>query len=243
MKNMKKIKPFRFKQFEIYDNQCAMKVGTDGVLLGAWANIEQEKRILDIGTGSGLIALMMAQRNKKALITGIEIDAAASEQAMQNVARSAWAERVRIQHISLQDFVVQTDMKFQHIVSNPPYFEMGTLASNLTRQQARQRSELSFFDLIFLSKKILEEEGKISVILPTKEGLSFTSLAHQHGFFLSRKWNVKPKKEKNIERVLLEFSLTPPSYIIEETIIIQHEKRNDWTEEYIRLTGAFYLKM
>lgn len=240
---MKKAKPFHFKQFLIHHDQCAMKVGTDGVLLGAWANTLGNELILDLGTGSGLIAIMTAQKNKSARIIGIEIDESAALQAQQNISLSPWFERLEITHSSFQDYIKINTKKFDHIISNPPFFQEGTNTSSKERNMARQTISLTFEEIVSGTNKLLLEDGKLSVILPVLESQLFEKIAHNNGFYLNRKLEVKPKKEKNIERILMEFSREEKTEIEIKTLIIQHEKRNDWTDDYIELTKAFYLKM
>jgi tRNA1Val (adenine37-N6)-methyltransferase len=242
MKN-KSIKPFLFKQFKIYHDHCAMKVGTDGVLLGAWTYLATDNQVLDIGTGSGLIAIMTAQKNTTAQIIGIEIDEAAALQAQENAKNSPWKNRLNIQHISLQEFVIKNNIIFDHIISNPPFFKKGTSTKSAERNQARQTYTLTFEDIILSAKKLLSLSGKISVILPPLEAELFISIANRNNFYLNRQLNIKPKKEKSIERVLMEFSQKKIAEIEIKELIIQHEQRNDWTDDYIQLTGDFYLKM
>lgn len=233
-------RPFQFKQFSIFHDQCAMKVGTDGVLLGAWADVQNDNHILDIGTGSGLIAIMLAQRNSKAMIHGIEIDPKASAQAINNANNAPWNERISIENTALQNY--STDQLFDHIITNPPYFKKGTETPTTERNNARQQLTLSFKDIIAHSISLLNKNGKLSLILPTEESREFISIADEFNLRLSRRLNVRPKKDKKIERVCMEFSLKEKKNVTTE-LIIQHEERNDWTDEYIQLTGDFYLKM
>ncbi len=233
---------FQFKQFSIEHDRCAMKVGTDGVLLGAWANIENAKNILDIGTGSGLISIMMAQRNKNAHIVGVEIDKNAALQAQENINNSPWKDRLKIIHQSIQNYTQETLFLFDHIISNPPFFSVQENKID-ARKIARQTLTLNDLDLIDTSIQLLKKEGKLSIILPFTEGNYFINEAAKRNLFLSKKTNVYPKKDKPIERLLLEFKKSETKNILNDSIIIQKEKRNDWTQEYIQLTQAFYLKM
>ena len=158
---------FQFKQFGINDSECAMKIGTDGVLLGAWANIEQSHSILDVGSGSGLISIMLAQRSD-ATITGIEIDSFASNQSIENINASPWRNRISVINT---DFIVWASMahnfsQFDHIVSNPPFFNNGPVAPNESRAIARHCNSLGYEQLIKLSKKLLTDNGKLSIISP-----------------------------------------------------------------------------
>ncbi len=237
----RKKKPFRFKQFEIHHDQCAMKVGTDGVLLGAWADSDNHSHILDLGTGSGLIAIMQAQKNTNARIVGLEIDEASASQAKYNIGISPWKDRLEIVHIDANTF--ESEILFDHIITNPPFFEVATHALGKERQNARQQSSLTFEDIIQFVRKWLRSKGKFSIILPTNEARLFMEMALGNNLFPSRILEVFPKKEKPVERWVMEFILEEKRTCLKESLIIQHEKRNDWTVEYIQLTKAFYLKM
>ena len=234
---------FQFKQFDIYHDECAMKVGTDGVLVGAWANVTDAQNILDIGTGTGLITIMAAQRNSTAQITGIDIDESAYRQALKNAKLCKWQSRIKIKHSSLQNFLTEENkLSFQSIVSNPPYFNAGTQAPNNKRQTARHTQSLSYQELIEGVNHLLADNGKFSVILPHQEGLLFQKIASQFQLYLSRITNVHSKKGKPTERLLQEFQKRKQP-LQKEKLIIQHEARNDWTTEYVLLTQSFYLKM
>ncbi|MGB0863259.1 MAG: tRNA1(Val) (adenine(37)-N6)-methyltransferase [Saprospiraceae bacterium] len=240
---MKKSRPFRFKQFDIYHDECAMKVGTDGVLVGAWADVNAAKTVLDIGTGSGLIAIMAAQKNQSAHITGIDIDEAAYQQALKNVQLSPWSERISIQKIAIQNFAhLSSKYSFDSIISNPPYFNNGTKSTIQKRQIARHTQDLSYEALLQSVDVLLNKEGVFSVILPYKEGLFFQKTASQYNLQLSHVVEVRSKKNKPIERLLMAFK-KKPSILKRDQLIIQFEERNNWTPEYVALTKEFYFKM
>lgn len=235
------IRPFQFKQFLVHQDQCAMKIGTDGVLLGAWADTVSAKTILDIGTGTGVIALMQAQRNADANVQAIEIDAAASNQAKQNFELSRWSERLAVENISLQKFATTTKQQFDVILSNPPFYpaEHFSAATGKKRQMARSTIALSFEDLIYHSKKLLAPKGQLSIILPIEAFEEIQQLLAKQQLHLQRITYVRPKKDKAIHRVL--FSVGFQSTTIEENeLIIQKEQRNDFTEAYIELVKGFY---
>lgn len=229
---------FQFKQFSIAQENTAMKVGTDGVLLGAWSKV-LEGNVLDIGTGTGLIALMLAQRTKTALIDAIELDKVACEEAHQNFKTSKWNNRLTVIHTSIQNYY--PTKKYDVIVSNPPFFINSTKAPNSLRNTARHTDELPFNDLIASIKRLLNETGIFSLILPVEEANQFILLANQNGLFLTRKCLVKPNPTKAPKRVLMEFSFTETN-ILEETLTIETENRHEYTKEYITLTKDFYLK-
>lgn len=236
------IKPFRFKQFIIEQDQCSMKIGTDGVLLGAWANMDGKERILDIGTGTGVIALMAAQRNSKAIISAVEIDKASAKQAQENAANSPFTNRVTIINTSIQDFTKTTDTPFDLIICNPPFFSGGTLSDNSNRNAVRHTIKLPTGELLLCAKRLLSENGQFALILPYIEGLRFKERAEQCGIYCSRVTEVKPKKDKSVERLLMSFGRKKVE-TEQDSMVIQYEKRNDYTPEYVALTKDFYLKM
>ncbi|MBU8891469.1 MAG: methyltransferase [Bacteroidales bacterium] len=230
---------FKFKQFTIYQNKCAMKVGTDGVMLGAWANCEAAKNILDIGTGTGLIALMLAQRSN-ANIDGIEIDETASGQAKENVENSIWKDRISIINVSFQNFSESVNYKYDLIVSNPPYFQNSLFASDEKRTDARHNSNLELEDIINGAMKLLKNEGVLSLTLPYLEGNIFILKASEKGLFCVRQTKVLPKPTHEPKRLLLEFmKIKKP--LIEQEIIIELNKRHEYSDAYKNLTKDFYL--
>ena len=228
---------FQFKQFTIQQDVCAMKVGTDGVLLGAWSNVK-EGNILDIGSGTGLIAILLAQRTKSALITAIDINQNAYLQTLQNVNECKWKERILVFHSSVQDFKSET--KYDLIISNPPYFIDSTKAPQHERNTARHTDELSFLDLITAVKRLLKKDGLFVLILPTEEAQLFIKEAQEKELYLNRKCLVKPNSNKAVKRILMEFSLYNPE-LKEEELTIETEKRHQYTKEYIILTQDYYL--
>ena len=195
---------FKFKQFIIHQDKCAMKVGTDGVLLGAWADCENAKSILDIGAGTGLISLMLAQRSI-AKIEAVEIDEVACVQAKENIKKSLWNDRIEIINKSFQDFSKSTNEKYDLIVSNPPYFQNSLYAPDEKRTDARHNSNLKLDDLLNGALKLLPEKGKLSIILSYLEGALFILKAAENGLFCVRQTKVLPKPDREPKRLLLEF--------------------------------------
>jgi tRNA1Val (adenine37-N6)-methyltransferase len=236
---------FRFKQFEIQQDKCAMKIGTDGVLLGAWADTAQAPSILDIGTGTGVLALMSAQRNPTALIHALEIDQNAFYQASDNIKNSPWQDRLTILHQSIQEYAkVPQRPTFDHIISNPPYFkiETGTLIQDAARRQARSTDALTFTTLLNCVQLMLHPFGKFSVILPIQEGNEFMQLAINKQFHIKRCIEVIPREGKMSNRFLIELVLykTP---IEENTLTIRTiEKGNhNYTLDFKELHKEFLL--
>lgn len=229
---------FQFKQFTISQDKCAMKVGTDGVLLGAWANVEQATNILDIGTGTGLVALMAAQRSQ-ARITGLEIDADAASQAMENVSVSPWKDRVIIIR---EDFCTyNTEEKFDAIVSNPPYFINSQASPNGQRNIARHCGRLDFRSLVWGASRLLAEAGELSLILPAYALPEVSGIARENGLYPARQLNIKTIPEKEAGRILIAFR--PQATPFEEDEILIEKGRHIYSDEYIALTKAFYLYM
>jgi tRNA1Val (adenine37-N6)-methyltransferase len=230
---------FHFKQFSISHDRSTHKVGTDGVLLGAWVNVDGASRILDIGTGSGVVAIMLAQRTSpSAKIDAVEIQESDAKQAEANVKNSPWSEKVSVIHSAIQDF--KPDHQYDLIVSNPPFFINSWLPPDQSRSKARHSHELSFPDLVANISQLLVPEGKFSVILPFTEGRQFIRLAEGLGFFLSRKMSFRSRQDKPIERLLIEFSRTAGD--VKEEELVLYVKNEEWTEEYRALTRDFYLK-
>ncbi|HTE30512.1 MAG TPA: methyltransferase [Chryseolinea sp.] len=236
---MKRKSHFHFKQFTLRDDQCTMKVGTDGALIGAWADFGGALEILDIGTGSGLIALMAAQRSlPAAFIDGVEIANADARQAAENVLNSPWPLKVAIHRCSIQEF--QPQKSYDVIITNPPFFFNSLESPDKRRQQTRHAASLDHNTLIESAKRLLKSEGRLNIILPYTEGLTFIRQARTHAFFCRRKFIFKTRRDKPPERLLLEFRFTenPP----DEGEIILYEEGLNWSEEYRRLTADFYLE-
>lgn len=233
---------FAFKKFSIKQDHCAMKVGTDAVLLGAWVKTYGVRKILDIGTGTGVIALMLAQKSG-ARIDAIEIDAEAANEAAQNVSESPWPDRVRVIHTSLQDFNPNHDEKYDLIVSNPPYFIDSLPPSGSARTAARHAIHLPFEDLLNGVLRLLSREGKFCVILPVKEAEQFKMLAQPQGLFLNRLTRVKTTPEKTEKRWLMQFAYTAKPAVSDSTLILEKDKnvRHSYTEEYREMTKDYYI--
>ena len=228
---------FRFKQFAVEQDDVAMKVGTDGVLLGAWAACDGAKRILDIGTGTGVIALMLAQRNPEAQIQAVEIDETATRRARSNFDMSPWAERLEVECCAVQEF--NPAEKFDLIISNPPYFVDSLLPPDAKRSTARHTHDLSFEELDKAACQLLANEGKFALILPTTEFEKYLAITQ---LSLVRRCDVHPIEGGEVKRVMAEFAKQKVGETILENISIERGRRGDYTEEYRTLTKDFYLK-
>lgn len=217
-----------------------MRVSTDAVLLGAWVTPNGSKRVLDIGTGTGVIALMLAQKSD-ALITAIDIDKESTEQAKVNVEESIYKDKIQVLHLSFQDLVKQNPAKYNLIVTNPPYFIDSLKNPNETKATARHTHSLSFEDLIGGVKKLLDEKGKFCLILPTKEATLFRHLAETKGLYLSKLMRIRTTREKESEkRHLMQFEFKESEFS-ESTLIIEADSHRNYTEEYKALTRDYYI--
>ncbi|MCK0160856.1 tRNA1(Val) (adenine(37)-N6)-methyltransferase [Allomuricauda sp. F6463D] len=236
------MKPFKFKEFTIDQDQCAMKVGTDGVLLGAWTPLDTNPAsILDIGAGTGLISLQLAQRSTAEIIDAIELDDGAYEQCVANFEASPWADRLFCYHAGFDEFVDEMDEKYDLIVSNPPFYAEDVPSGDQSRDKARQSSSLPFGELVEGVSKFLIKNGIFTVIIPFNEEANFIDLAKDSGLFPNRITRVKGNPQTDFKRSLMEFTfhLCEPKT---DTLVIE-EGRHQYTKEYIELTKAFYLKM
>jgi len=231
---------FKFKQFSINDDGCAMKVNTDGVLLGAWVNITCSNRILDIGTGSGLIALILAQRSD-AKIDAIDIHQQSADAATINAANSPWPDQIRILHISLNKYTQTTKEKYDHIVSNPPFFESSLKSPYSEKNIAKHVDELTCSELIESAKKLLLPEGKLSVILPNDRSPGFKLEAEVQGLSCTKISTVKGKADRATNRMLLEFSYKKIQGPPEKDEIIIRDSNGEFASRYQKLTAAYYL--
>jgi len=244
MGTVKKSKDFEFKEFLIRQDQCAMKVGTDGVLLGAWSDVSTARKVLDVGAGTGVIAIMLGQRTKEkaAQVHAVEIDTASAHQARENMQAAPWTDRMALFETSIQEYARTTNQRYDLIVSNPPFFSGGTFSENQDRNDVRHTVKLPHGDLLTSVRKLLSDAGRFCVVLPLIEGMRFKEMAAEYGLFCTKVTRVKPKADKPVERLLLQFEFEDKEEISDE-LVIQKKARNDWTEAYIELTRDFYLKM
>lgn len=232
---------FRFKQFSVAHDRCAMKVGTDSVLLGAWADMAQTQHLLDIGTGTGLIALMLAQRSAQTVqIDAIDIAADAAEQARQNIARSPWANRIKVAHCALQHYAPST--RYDHIVSNPPFFRAALLSAQAMRNTARHDTDLSFEALLHHAARLLLPQGRLSVVLPHECRQLFAQLAAIEQLYICRQTDIAAYPNKVPKRVLLELRYSAQASKCQHDIlyVYQHKDTKKYSTNYQQLTNEFY---
>ncbi|MEP2280578.1 methyltransferase [Maribacter sp.] len=219
-----------------------MKIGTDGVLLGAWTTVDANpESILDIGAGTGVISLMLAQRSHAEVVDALEIDADAYEQCVENFELSPWGDRLYCYHAGLDEFVDEIEDQYELIVCNPPFYSETVSSGNVQRDQARQNEFLPFNELLEGVSKLLAENGVFNTIIPFKEKDAFVKMAADLGLFLKDCMHVKGNSEADFKRVLLAFSRKEQDCKVSELII--ETDRHQYTPDYVELTKEFYLKM
>ena len=234
---------FQFKQFAIEQDRCAMKIGTDGVLLGAWAPIDNHPfSILDIGTGTGIIALMLAQRSPAQQIDALEIDEAAYEQATDNFENSPWNDRLFCFHAGLDEFIEEPEDEYDLIVSNPPFYSEDYKTENESRDLARFQDAMPFEQLLEAADLLLSENGIFAVIIPFKEEENFMALANEFELYPLKITRIKGTPTTEIKRSLLALSRNKTTDLAIDELVIE-TARHVYTPEYIELTKDFYLKM
>lgn len=232
---------FHFKQFAIYQKESAMKLGTDSVLIGSWAPVDNAKTALDIGTGTGVVALMLAQRNKDIQIQGIEIDLPSVKEAIYNVSQSPWSNRIKIIHGDFRK--ISQTKSYDLIVSNPPYFEsnLGLSSPDPRRAKGRQNFLLSQEELVIQSSALLAQDGCLSLILPAEESMVMIKAAKAAGLYCRRLTWVSPLVEKPPHRCLLAF-YREPGFCKEEQLVIE-DSHHHYSKAMRNLTSEFYLKL
>ncbi len=233
---------FAFKQFCIEQENTAMKVSTDGILLGAWVNLSGVKSLLDVGAGTGLLSLMCKQRAECLFVTAVEIESGAFQDSSLNIQNSPWQGGISLHQSAIQDF--QTETKFDLVISNPPYFNDSLKGPSAARNLARHTDSLSFSALLNEFKRLSHSKSRLAVVLPYKEGLEFIALAQPQGLHIVRKCEVKTTERKAASRLLLEFEYATNSGLIEaeNTVLCIHEN-GQYSEDFTALCRDFYLKM
>lgn len=233
---------FEFKQFKVYHDQCAMKVGTDGVLLGAWVNISSStKNVLDIGTGSGLISMMLAQRNQEINIDAIDIDQNAINQALFNVEKSSYKDRIKCKLDDLNAFAKDTTNRYDLIVSNPPFFINSLKSPNDQRTIARHTDSLQIGDLIENASTLLTKDGCFSLIFPFEQKMRLLDIGIKYQLYPQRITNVYPTPYSQAKRVLIEYSRKKTDF--EENHLTIETERHKYSNEFCALANDFYIKL
>lgn len=233
-------KPFKFKQFNIKQDQCAMKIGTDGVLLGAVAKTEKQPfAILDIGAGTGIIPLMLAQRCDAEVIDALEIDDQAYEQCVDNFEQSPWGDRLFCYHASLEEFAEEIDDTYDLITCNPPFYRDDFKTEDTSRNLARFEDAMPFDHLLACTSVLLHEDGIFCVIIPFKEQDAFINLATNVGLFPNSILNIRGTVSSELKRCIIHFSFYESITSTKELVL--ENSRHNYTEDYINLTKDFYL--
>jgi tRNA1Val (adenine37-N6)-methyltransferase len=231
---------FDFKKFSIKQDKCAMKVGTDAVLLGAWIIPNGSKNILDIGTGTGVISLMLAQKSS-ANILAVEIDKQSTEQAKLNVSQSNYFSQIQVENVSIQDLAQKSEKKFDLIVTNPPYFIDSYKSIESNRTIARHSDSLPFEELIDSVIKLLDVKGKFCLILPKNEAGIFRKMAEIKGLYLSKLLRIRTKPDKESEkRHLMQFEFKETEFS-ESTLVLEENESRNYTQAYKEFTKDYYL--
>jgi len=236
------MEPFEFKEFSVHQDRCAMKIGTDGVLLGAWAGEGLDPNtVLDVGAGTGVVALQMAQRMFANTIDAVEIDTEAYEQCQENFERAPWADRLFCYHAAFQEFAQEVDERYDLIVSNPPFYTEDFKPDDPKRDQARFNDALPFDHLLVCAAHMLTDEGVFALILPYSEEEGLLNLAAQVGLTPKRICRVRGRSESPIKRSLIE--LSPKNHVVDISELTIETDRHVYTAEYKALVSKFYLKM
>ena len=234
---------FKFKQFAINQDRCAMKIGTDAVLLGAWCPIDNTpKSILDIGAGTGVLALMLAQRTNADQIDALEIDEEAYEQCVENFEGSPWSDKLFCYHAGLDEFVDDPEDEYDLIISNPPFYSEDFKTENEQRDLARFQDAMPFEDLIEAADLLLSENGTFAVVIPYKEEERFIDLCAEYELYPVKATRVKGSYKTPIVRSLLAFKRFELSVLTADELVVEIN-RHEYTDDYINLTQDFYLKM
>jgi len=230
---------FKFKQFTVFQENTAMKVGVDAVILGAWTNPEKANNILDIGTGTGLLSLMLAQKSS-ASITSVEIDEKACEQANFNIKSSQWSDKIKVIHSSIQKFSQNTSEKFDLIICNPPFFTNSLHSTDNQRNLARHDNLLSISELLYYSKNLLSNDGFLNLIYPYEKMSFLISEAAQQGLYPSKTLIIKGTELKEPNRFTIKLGFTKHENI-EETLVVRESVTNEYSSDYKQLTKDYYL--
>lgn len=248
---MKNLSPFKFKQFSVCHNKSAMKVGVDGVLIGCWANVEDANAILDVGTGCGVIALIMAQRQPNAEITAIDIDYPSAAEAADNFKNSPWSQRLSLIHGRFPEGLISNGeggnliCKYDLIISNPPYFNSGITRVQTPRERARHQGELSPSSLLIESIPLLNPGGSLAMVIPSEYFYELDMVAKSVGYTLTRKCFVRGHQDAPFKRVMLQWrlgQLSSDDKQCQEDILTLEISSGKPTDDYRRLCRDFYLK-
>lgn len=231
---------FKFKEFTVYQEKCAMKVGTDAVLLGAWVNLDGCRKVLDIGTGTGILSLMAAQRSG-CIIDALEVDADACLQAKSNICQSSWSDRIKIYNVSLQRYIYQYQTLYDLIICNPPFFISNLKSQDEKRNLARNAENLTFNELIRNASVLLNKNGRLAVIIPFELRNKFASIINAKNLKICRQTVVRHSSSHNPVRILIEVSNNLNAETETGELNIYDINGEKYSDEYIHLTQPYYL--
>lgn len=231
---------FQFKQFRVEQGKCAMKVCTDSCVFGAYVDVADTRRILDIGTGTGLLSLMVAQRST-AIIDAVEINPEAQSQGRENFARSPWAERLHLHPLSLQQFARHNTSSYDVILSNPPFFQASLKSSDMAKNTAKHIGDLLFEDILVFAQKHLAAQGKLYLLLPPAEALHFRSLAQQHGLYLAQALQVYTRPDGKCIRHIQTYTFAQEPSPMLHSLAIREADATTYTPAFAALLRAYYL--
>ena len=215
-----------------------MKIGTDGILIGAWVNVSNKFRALDIGSGTGIISIMLCQRNLNLVLDSVELSPSAIIDAKINIESCNWSNRIKLFHQDLKDFHPHSN--YDLIVSNPPYFKESLEPSNSERSKARHQNDLKLEDILKFSKQNLSKDGSLNIILPFEQKKEAKEFAKKYGLISIRECTVYPKPNKAPHRILIAFSKTKNKQVMKEYLVIEENGRHNYSEDYKKLTREFY---
>lgn len=231
---------FQFKQFRINQDQCAMKVCTDSCVFGAYLEVRQAKRVLDIGTGTGLLALMVAQRSE-AEVEAVEINPEAQVQALQNFVESPWADRLKLHPMPLQEFADTCTQQYDVILSNPPFFLASLKSDNAAKNTAKHTGDLLFEDILTFAQKHLTQDGKLYLLLPPAEANHFAELAQTHALYLTETMEIFTRIGGKCIRHVQTYTCNPKANTLTKTLYIRKEDGTTYTPDFSELLRDYYL--
>ena len=234
-------RPFSFKAFSLFHHRSTMKVGSDAILLGIWTKLENVKNVLDVGCGSGIISLLIASRSS-AKIDAIDIDDHSVAESIENFSKSPFSARLKAENIDFKNFISVSEQNYDLIVSNPPFFTNDLLSPEIRKTKARHSVSLNYNELCAVSKKLLKENGRLSVVIPYFKHEEFINVARENSLYLNRKLLIFPKRGSSPNRVNMEFSKTNMSGIVTEYFIIR-EENNNFTAQYHEWLNDYYLSI
>ena len=232
-------RPFFFKKFALFHHRSTMKIGTDAILLARWVDVSDNDEVLDIGTGCGLIPLMLAQKGIKS-VDAVEIDSDSYEEAAQNFSNSAWKSQISAIHADVKDYAVQSLKKYDLIVSNPPFFFGDNIPEKAKKGLARHTNTLSYNDLLISVKKLLKPEGRFALVLPARESRTFLKDAENHGFYLQKEMKIVPIEGKEPNRINMQLVVNHVDNVESETFVLRTTDHS-FTKYYKDFLKDYYL--